>query len=59
MGQTGGFIKKHNEYRLAPVFDNGACLFPNLTDEDEMKNIIILWKKQIRGFLRFQLLRLN
>ncbi len=25
---------------LAPVFDNGSCLFPNMTDEKEMRDII-------------------
>ena len=25
---------------LAPVFDNGSCLFPNMTDEKEMMDII-------------------
>lgn len=39
-GGNWGFIKENNEYRLAPVFDNGSCLFPNLTDESEMQNII-------------------
>ena len=27
-------------YSLAPVFDNGSCLFPSLVDEDEMLRII-------------------
>ena len=39
-GGNWGFIKEDNEYRLAPVFDNGSCLFPNLTDEEEMRNIM-------------------
>lgn len=39
-GGNWGFIKKNNIYSLAPVFDNGSCLFPNLTDEDEMNNIM-------------------
>ena len=39
-GGNWGFLKKDNKYYLAPVFDNGSCLFPNLTDEDEMKKII-------------------
>ncbi|MCK5732312.1 MAG: HipA domain-containing protein [Tenericutes bacterium] len=39
-GGNWGFIKENNIYRLAPVFDNGSCLFPNLTDEDEMQSII-------------------
>ena len=39
-GANWGFIKENNSYRLAPVFDNGSCLFPNLIDENEMQEII-------------------
>ncbi len=39
-GANWGFIKCQGAYRLAPVFDNGSCLFPNLTDEDEMAAIV-------------------
>lgn len=39
-GANWGFLKKDNQYSLAPVFDNGSCLFPNLNDEDEMLKII-------------------
>ena len=39
-GGNWGFLKKDNKYYLAPVFDNGSCLFPNMVDEDEMKQII-------------------
>ncbi len=39
-GANWGFIKHNNKYTLAPVFDNGSCLFPNMSDEDEMKKII-------------------
>lgn len=39
-GANWGFLKKDNKYKLAPVFDNGSCLFPNLTDEGKMKYII-------------------
>ena len=39
-GGNWGFLKKNNKYTIAPVFDNGSCLYPNLTDEDEIKNII-------------------
>ena len=39
-GGNWGFLKKDNMYYLAPVFDNGSCLFPGLTDEDEMRQII-------------------
>lgn len=39
-GMNWGFIKRDNAYALAPVFDNGSCLFPNMTDEDEMASIV-------------------
>ena len=39
-GGNWGFLKKDNKYYMSPVFDNGSCLFPNMTDEDEMKKII-------------------
>lgn len=39
-GANWGFIKKNNKYRLSPVFDNGSCLFPRLTEESEMLRII-------------------
>jgi len=39
-GANWGFIKENNSYRLAPVFDNGSCLFPNLVDENEIQAIM-------------------
>ena len=39
-GANWGFLKKNNKYSLAPVFDNGSSLYPNLTDENLMKEII-------------------
>lgn len=39
-GGNWGFLKRNNQYRLAPIFDNGSCLFPGMTDEQEMKEII-------------------
>ncbi|MHC1692566.1 MAG: HipA domain-containing protein [Sphaerochaetaceae bacterium] len=33
-GANWGFIKASNRYTLAPIFDNGSCLFPRIhTDE--------------------------
>ena len=40
-GANWGFLKRDNKYSLAPIFDNGSSLFPNMTDEDEMKKIIL------------------
>jgi len=39
-GNNWGFLKKENKYRLAPIFDNGSCLFPNLVNEDKMRLVI-------------------
>ena len=39
-GANWGFLKKDNKYTLAPIFDNGSSLFPNMTDEDEMREIM-------------------
>ncbi len=39
-GSNWGFLKIRNAYTLAPVFDNGSCLFPAMTDEGEMESII-------------------
>lgn len=39
-GANWGFIKENNRYTLAPVFDNGSCLFPNIVDESEMLVVI-------------------
>ena len=50
-GGNWGFTKENNVYSLAPIFDNGSCLFPNLTDEDEMHRIINNLKEtQMRVF---------
>ncbi len=39
-GGNWGFIKVNNRYSLAPIFDNGSCLYPNMTDIEEMKMIM-------------------
>ena len=39
-GGNWGFLKKDNKYYLAPIFDNGSCLYPNMIDEKEMNEII-------------------
>lgn len=39
-GANWGFLKEKSQYTMAPVFDNGSSLFPNLTDEEEMKKIM-------------------
>ncbi len=39
-GANWGFLKKNNKYSLAPVFDNGSSLYPNLVEEDMMQQIM-------------------
>lgn len=39
-GANWGFLKINNKYSLAPIFDNGSSLFPQLVNEDEMKLIL-------------------
>jgi HipA-like C-terminal domain len=39
-GSNWGFVKARNTYSLAPVFDNGSCLFPSMTNEDEMESVM-------------------
>jgi len=39
-GSNWGFIKKDNQYRLSPVFDNGSSLFPQLNTDEKIQNIL-------------------
>lgn len=39
-GGNWGFLKENGKYRLAPIFDNGSSLFPQMTNEDEMRMIV-------------------
>lgn len=39
-GTNWGFLKYKNKYTMSPIFDNGSSLYPQLVDEEEMKQII-------------------
>lgn len=39
-GGNWGFLKLNNVYTLAPIFDNGSCLYPQMIDENEMMMVI-------------------
>ena len=52
-GANWGFIKENNRYTLAPVFDNGSCLFPNLADEAEMKETMESEEETDKRIYRF------
>lgn len=52
-GANWGFLKKNNKYKLAPIFDNGSCLFPQLVNEDEIKFILSDQKEINERIYRF------
>lgn len=52
-GANWGFIKENSRYTLAPIFDNGSCLFPNLVDESEMMEIIESEEETDKRIYRF------
>ncbi len=39
-GSNWGFLKENGEYRMAPIFDNGSCLFPRITTDKQCLAII-------------------
>lgn len=39
-GSNWGFIRKDGVYRLAPIFDNGSCLFPSLNTDEKLLRVI-------------------
>lgn len=39
-GSNWGFLKRENRYRLAPVFDNGSCLFPKIVTDRQCEDIL-------------------
>lgn len=52
-GGNWGFIKENNEYSLSPIFDNGSCMFPKMTDEDEMSKVMISEEETRRRVFEF------
>ena len=52
-GSNWGFIKSDNRYKLSPVFDNGACLYPKMTDVEEMKRIMSDERETNKRIYRF------
>jgi len=39
-GSNWGFVKKGGAYRLAPVYDNGSCLFPALNTDEKLRAVL-------------------
>ena len=45
-GKNWGYLKKNDQYVVAPVFDNGSSLFSSFSDEEEM-NVILNDEEEI------------
>ena len=39
-GGNWGFIKHDNAYRIAPVYDNGSCLYPRLNTDEAIERVL-------------------
>lgn len=52
-GSNWGFIKENNRYVIAPVFDNGSCLFPNMTDEKDMLGVMASEEETMKRIYSF------
>lgn len=39
-GGNWGFIKKNNRYTIAPVYDNGSCMYPRLNTDEAIQNVL-------------------
>ena len=52
-GANWGFLKSDNGYSLAPVFDNGSCLFPALIEDAEVEHVLRSQDEMLRRVYRF------
>lgn len=39
-GANWGFLKKNNQYRMAPIYDNGSSLFPKLNTDEKLRMVL-------------------
>lgn len=39
-GGNWGFIKNNGKYTLAPVYDNGSCMYPRLNTEEALRDVL-------------------
>jgi len=39
-GGNWGFLKKENQYTLAPVYDNGSSMYPRLNTDEQLLNVL-------------------
>ena len=39
-GGNWGFLKRNNQYRTAPVYDNGSCMYPRLNSDKRLLQVL-------------------
>ena len=39
-GGNWGFIKRNNQYRIAPVYDNGSSLYPKMNTDEKIAEVL-------------------
>ena len=52
-GANWGFLKKDNQYRMAPVYDNGSSLFPRLNTDEKLMEILNSREEMERRVFQF------
>lgn len=52
-GSNWGFLKEDGRYRIAPIFDNGSCLFPGLVDDDSLNEVLASREEMLRRVYEF------
>lgn len=52
-GGNWGFIKRDNQYRIAPVYDNGSCLYPKLNTDEKIAAVLASEEEIDRRIYKF------
>lgn len=52
-GGNWGFIKRDNQYRIAPVYDNGSCLYPKLNTDEKIAVVLASEEEIDRRIYKF------
>lgn len=52
-GGNWGFIKRNNVYRIAPVYDNGSCLYPRVNTDADIERILASEKEIDQRIYKF------
>ena len=52
-GANWGFLKKNNQYRMAPIYDNGSSLFPKLNTDEKLRKVLESSEKMEKRIFQF------